>query len=168
MMTPLPAALDAAAPVVGWRVDDVAFASAWDSGIGAERLGGRWNPVGVKAVYCSVDPATAIIEVAVHRRFKVLDTRPHVLTSLEVLDASNVRVVQPGDVPNPAWLHGGIPGAGQQAFGAGLLAQHDFLLIPSAVSRSSWNLLFDPARAAGKYRLRSQERLVIDTRLNPP
>jgi RES domain-containing protein len=74
----------------------------------------------------------------------------------------------PGDIPNPAWLHGGTPSANQQAFGATLLAAHAFVLFPSAVSKLSWNLVFEPGAARGKYRLRSQERLVVDTRLNPP
>jgi RES domain-containing protein len=167
-MTPLPDALGGQGALVGWRVDEAVFASAWDSGIGAERVGGRWSPVGMKAVYCAVDPATCIIEVAVHKKFKVLDTKPHVLTSLEVLDASNLHVVYPNDVPNPAWLHGGSPSGGQQNFGAALLHQYDFVFLPSAVSKMSWNLLFHPARSAGKYKLRSQDRLVLDTRLNPP
>ncbi len=168
MMTPLPAPLAAGAALVAWRVDDAAFAATWDSGIGAQLVGGRWSPMGVKAVYCAIDPATSIVEVAVHKKFKVLDTKAHVLTSLEVLDASNVHVVQPADVPNPAWLHGGIPSAGQQSFGAELLRKFDFVLIPSAVSKMSWNLVFDPAKSARKYKMRSQDHLVIDTRLNPP
>ncbi|HWW84758.1 MAG TPA: hypothetical protein VNZ26_14210 [Vicinamibacterales bacterium] len=60
-------------------------------------------------VYCSADPATAILEVAVH-----------------------------------------------------------FVVIPSAVTQESWNLIFNPMRAAGRYELDTQERYSLDTRLNPP
>jgi RES domain-containing protein len=168
MMTPLPAPLAAGGGLVAWRVDEAGFSDSWDSGLGAQRVGGRWSPVGVRAVYCAIDPATSIIEVAVHKKFKLLDTKAHVLTSLEVQGAADVHVVYPEDVPNPAWLHGGIPSFGQQHFGAELLQQHHFVLLPSAVSKRSWNMVFDPARAARKYKLRSQERLVVDTRLNPP
>lgn len=168
MMTPLPAPLAPSGGLVAWRVDEASFSASWDSGLGAQKVGGRWSPVGVRAVYCAIDPATSIIEVAVHKKFKVLDTKAHVLTSLEVQGAADVHVVYPEDVPNPAWLHGGIPSFGQQHFGAELLQQHDFVLLPSAVSKRSWNMVFDPVRAARKYRLRSQERLVVDKRLNPP
>lgn len=167
-MTPLPAPLHTATSFVGWRIDEITFATTWDSGIGAERVGGRWSPVGLKAVYCSIDPATSIVEVAVHKKFRVLDTKPHILTSVEIIDLTNVHVVYPDDIPNPAWLHGGSPSTGQQHFGADLLGLHDFVLFPSAVSKMSWNLIFSPLRAAGKYKLRSQDRLVVDTRLNPP
>jgi RES domain-containing protein len=168
MMATLPAALDRAPALVAWRIDMQRFAASWHSGIGAERFGGRWNPKGFKAVYCSLDPSTALVEAAVHRGFSVLDTTPHVLTGLEIIDTAGVRVVLPAEIPDAAWLHGGMPSANQQAFGAALLAAHDFVVVPSAVSRQSWNLVFEPDRAQGKYRQRWQESLAVDTRLSPP
>ena len=167
-MTPLPKALDPSAQLVAWRLDSLQFAPGWDSGLGAEKLGGRWNPKGFRAVYCSFDPSTCIIEAAVHRGFQVLDTNPHVLTSLTIKDPSAVRVILANDIPNPAWLHGGIPSGGQQAWGAALLAHHGFVAFPSAASKLSWNIVFEPSRTSGKYAIRSQDRLVLDTRLNPP
>jgi RES domain-containing protein len=158
-MTPLPADL------MAWRLDVATFAPTWDSGEGAYRAGGRWNGPGVRAVYCSVDPATAILEVAVHKGFRTLDTVAHVLTAARIAGAAHV--VQPGDVPNPNWLRPGIPSAGQQAFGNALLAQYAFVLLPSVVSLHSWNLIFDPARAAGAYAPSSQERFALDPRLHP-
>ena len=152
---------------VAWRLDDARHAPAWDSGEGAFRAGGRWNRKGVRAVYCALDPSTALIEVAVHKGFRALDTVAHVLTSLVILDPSQVFVVQPDDVPNPHWLHPCVPGAGQQGFGSALLARHAFVAIPSAVSRHAWNLVFDPARATGGYRLRFQEKFALDPRLHP-
>jgi RES domain-containing protein len=74
----------------------------------------------------------------------------------------------PDDVPNPAWLRPGIPGRAQQTFGRELLEMHTFVLIPSAVSDESWNLIFNPARAAGRYELVAQKRFALDTRLDPP
>jgi len=154
--------------LIAWRLDDARHAKTWDSGEGAFRVGGRWNSKGVRAVYCSLDPATAILEVAVHKGFRVLDTVAHALTSLVVLDPAEVHIVQPGDVPNPNWLRPASPGAGQQAFGDKLLATHKFFVIPSAVSTYSWNLIFDSAKAAGAYGRRSQEPFALDTRLHPP
>ena len=118
-------------------------------------------------VYCAIDPSTAILEVAVHKTFRVLDTVPHVLTALRVKNPSTVKIVQPSDVTNPNWLSPGIPSAGQQTFGNALLENHAFLLIPTAVSSKSWNLMFDPVKAAGVYELVEQERFALDTRLHP-
>jgi RES domain-containing protein len=166
-VTPLPPPLGAG-ELVAWRLDRAVFAATWDRGEGAFRAGGRWNGRGVRAVYTSLDPATAILEVAVHRGFASLDTVAHVLTAATVREPAKIRVVEPDDVPNPNWLRPGIPGAGQQAFGDALLERHPFVLIPSAVSAHSWNLIFIAAVAAGTYALRSQERFALDTRLHPP
>lgn len=166
-MTPLPAALGGT-ELVAWRLDQARFASTWDSGEGAFQVGGRWNSRGARIVYCSIDPATALLEVAVHKGFRALDTAPHVLTSLTILDPGSVHIVHPQRVPNANWLHPGLPSAGQQAFGDALLAQHRFVAIPSAVSSHSWNLLIAVPAADGAYAVRSQEPFALDTRLHPP
>ena len=131
-------------------------------------MGGRWNSQGVRAVYCSIDPSTAVLEVAVHKGFRALDTVPHVLTSVAIADPSGVHVVHPASVPNANWLRPGIPGAGQQAFGDALLGRHRFVVISSTVSTHSWNLIFDARIAAGCYARRSQEAFALNTRLHPP
>jgi RES domain-containing protein len=166
-VTPLPPPLGGL-DLVAWRLDQATFRSSWDSGEGAYRAGGRWNSRGVRAVYCTIDPATAILEVAVHKTFKALDTVSHVLTAIAITEPSSVYVVEPEALPNPNWLRPGVPGAGQQAFGDDLLAKYKFILIPSAVSAHSWNLIFNGANAAGAYRLHLQERFGLDTRLHPP
>jgi RES domain-containing protein len=166
-LTPPPAALGGR-ELVAWRLDQAKFAASWDSGEGAYQVGGRWNSKGVRAVYCSIDPSTAILEVAVHKGFRTLDTVPHVLTSLTIADPTAVHVVDPATIPNANWLHPGIPSAGQQQFGDGLLAAHRFVVIPSAVSTRSWNLIFDRTAATGAYVRGSQEAFALDTRLHPP
>jgi RES domain-containing protein len=166
-MTPLPAALGGN-ELVAWRLDSTIHASTWASGEGAFRYGGRWNSRGVRAVYCSIDPSTAILEVAVHKGFRVLDTVAHVLTAVNILEPSSVHVVDPASLPNPAWFRPGIPDAGQQAHGNQLLSAHKFIAIPSAVSVHSWNLIFVAASAAGAYDVRRQEPFALDTRLHPP
>lgn len=166
-MTPLPAALGGV-ELVAWRIDQQKYASTWDSGEGAYQAGGRWNSRGRRVVYCAIDPATAILEVAVHKGFKVLDSVKHTLTSLLIGDAGLVHIVQRSDVPNPNWLFPGMPTPSQQQFGDALLAAHTFLVLPSAVSRDSWNLIFDAHVALGKYSLLEQQAFALDPRLHPP
>ncbi|NUU38293.1 RES family NAD+ phosphorylase [Pseudomonas sp. C2B4] len=148
-----------------WRLDREVFKNTWDSGIGAQQSGGRWNPPGRRVIYASAAPSTAILEVAAHAGFDALDVVPHVLTRFEVLDSSLIKVVQPEDVPNPNWLIPSLPSPNQQQFADGLLAEHAFVLIPSAVTRHSWNLLVNCDLAADKFKLVSQERFGLDTRL---
>lgn len=156
-------------PARFWRLDDRRFERTWDSGEGARLKGGRWNPVGMPVVYCALDPGTAILEVAVHKGFPTLNAVPHVLSSAVLrVPWQRVRVVQPDVVPNRLWLYPSAFSSAQQDFGRTLLAAHDFVAIPSAVSRRSWNLLFDASKAAGKYELNMQEALDLDPRLDPP
>lgn len=164
-MTPLPPPLGPG-DLVLWRLDQAKFAPSWDSGEGSYLVGGRWSSRGTRAVYASLDPAAAILEVAVHKTFQALDVTPHVLTSAKIDEASKVYVVAPGDVPDPNWLHPGVPDAGQQAFGDALLRAHEFVLIPSVVSTHSWNLIFDPSFAKGLYDGVAQEPFVLDPRLH--
>jgi RES domain-containing protein len=166
-MTPLPGALGGS-ELLAWRLDKADHAASWDSGEGAYRFGGRWNSRGVRAVYCAIDPAAAILEVAAHTGFPTLDTVPHVLTALEILVPADVHIVDPTAVPNSNWLVPGWPSAGQRTFGDALLAAHRFVLLPSVSSRHSWNLMFVAAAATGGYSLRSQEAFSLDPRLHPP
>ena len=166
-MTPLPAVLGGDQFVV-WRLDESKHGAAWDSGEGARLFGGRWNSRGRRAVYCCVDPATAILELAVHKGFAALDIVPHVLTAAHVTEPATARVVLPRDVPNADWLRPGDPSADQQAFGDALLADHPFVLVPSVVSTNSWNAIFDPDAARGLYVRRIQEPFALDPRLHLP
>lgn len=161
----LPAGLGGA-ELTAWRLDQAKFANTWDSGEGAFRVGGRWNSKGTRAVYCALDPATAILEVAVHKGFRALDIVPHVLTAIEIRDRSTIHIVQPEDLPDRTWLRPGIPRAEQQAFGDRLLDQHQFVALPSVVSPHSWNLVFAARQAGQTYALRQQETFVLDPRLH--
>lgn len=166
-MMPLPGPLGLG-KVIGWRLDHKRFADTWDSGEGAFLFGGRWNSKGHRVVYAALDPSTAILEVAVHKGFRALDTVPHVLTAFEILDPADVKTVLPSDVANAHWLRPAIPSAGQQQFGDALTGDHLFVAIPSAVSSMAWNVIFNPQKAAGRYRLLHQQDFALDPRLHPP
>ncbi len=164
-MIALPPALGGPARLTAWRIDAEQFRDRWDRGEGGRLYGGRWNSPGIAAVYLSLDPSTAILEVAVHKGIATLARMPHVMTAVAIDDPSTVHVVQPEEVPEPAWLRPGWPTAAQQAHGDQRLAAHPFVLWPSTVSRHSWNLVWHLATAEGRYRVVLQEALVLDPRL---
>jgi len=163
-VTPLPIV---GAKFVAWRIDRSEHAPTWDSGIGSHLFGGRWSPIGFHAVYASVDPSTAVLELAVHVQFEGLDSSPYSLTSFEIPQTDDIHIVEPDAVPNLNWLVPGAVSAGQQKFGADLMAKHPFVAVPSVVSSNSWNIVFSPTPAGGRYRRLAQERLRIDGRLVP-
>lgn len=164
-MTPLPAPLGPAV-VTAHRLDRLKHAKSWDSGEGAFQVGGRWNPVFTRAVYCSLDASTAILEVAVHKGFAVLDTDPHVLTSFSLSPHASVKVFGPQQIPNPNWLDPNCTDPDRRSWGDARLDEHPVIVLPSAVSRRSWNLVFRPPLAPGWIVDAVQERFVLDPRLN--
>lgn len=164
-MIPLPAALGGTGALVGWTLQDARYAATWNSGIGAATVGGRWNSIGKHVLYAALDPATAILEVAVHKGFKVLNTVPHNLHSFTITDLGQVRVVQPDEVPNPHWLHPIPPNKDQQEFGDQLIDVHPFVMLPSAVSGHSWNLLVNVTKALPLMTNIQSERFALDPRL---
>lgn len=52
--------------MVIYRVANVKYKDTTLSGIGAEKIGGRWNEIGTRAVYCSENIALALLEYYVH------------------------------------------------------------------------------------------------------
>lgn len=164
-MIPLPASLGGTGALAGWTLQDERYAAAWSSGIGAATHGGRWNSIGKHVIYAALDPATAILEVAVHKGFKVLNTVAHSLISFTITDPAQVHVVEPADVPNPHWLHPIPPNKDQQEFGDQLIDGHPFVLLPSTVSRHSWNLLVNVTTALPLTVGVQFERFALDPRL---
>lgn len=52
--------------MIVYRVANVRYKDAALSGIGAEKVGGRWNEKGTRAVYCSENISLALLEYYVH------------------------------------------------------------------------------------------------------
>jgi RES domain-containing protein len=165
-LTPLPAALGGK-EFIAWRLEKTEYFPSWEKAEGAFMVGGRWSSSGRRVIYASLDPATTILEVAVHKGFDVLDTVSHALLAISIKDPKKVRVVWPDEVSDQTWLFPGTVSANQQAYGDALLDAYPFVAIPSVVSRRSWNLLIDANTAAGSYELARTEAFSLDTRLTP-
>ena len=118
-------------------------------------------------MYTALDPATAILEVGVHKGLAALDVVPHTLVLIRISDPTKVHVADVSAV-NQNWLRPGAVSAGQQAFGDELISRHPLILLPSVVSTHSWNLLIDVGTAATLFKLAAHEAFALDPRLNPP
>lgn len=165
-MTPLPGALGGRR-LVAWRLETSIHFPTWQTAEGAFRVGGRWSSAGQRILYTALDPATAILEVGVHKGLAALDVVPHTLVSIDILEPAKIHVADVSAV-NQNWLRPGAVSAGQQAFGDALISRHPLVLLPSVVSTHSWNLLIGVDTAARLFRLAAQEPFALDPRLNPP
>lgn len=52
--------------MIVYRIANLKYKDITLSGIGAEKVGGRWNQVGTRAVYCSENISLALLEYYVH------------------------------------------------------------------------------------------------------
>lgn len=52
--------------MIVYRIVNIKYKDSTLSGIGAEKVGGRWNEVGTRAVYCSENISLALLEYYVH------------------------------------------------------------------------------------------------------
>lgn len=52
--------------MIVFRVANLKYKEFTLSGIGAEKVGGRWNKIGTRAVYCSENISLALLEYYVH------------------------------------------------------------------------------------------------------
>lgn len=52
--------------MIVYRIANTKYKEATLTGIGAEKVGGRWNEVGTRAVYCSENISLALLEYYVH------------------------------------------------------------------------------------------------------
>lgn len=52
--------------MIVYRISNLKYKDLTLSGIGAEKVGGRWNEVGTRAVYCSENISLALLEYYVH------------------------------------------------------------------------------------------------------
>ena len=73
--------------------------------------------------------------------------RAYLFSPARICDPSLLHVVWSDELPNPHWLTSTSPGRHQQKYGKELLRGHVCVLIPSAVSRHSWSVIFDAAQA---------------------
>ena len=156
-----------ASALVTWRLETSKHFASWQTAEGAFLFGGRWSSPNKRVLYTSLDPSTAILEVAVHKGLRTLDAVAHTLIQIEILSPKRPFKVDPGTVPNPNWLRPGTVSKDQQLFGDALLKAHAMVLIPSVVSTHSWNLLIDVDAAKGQFKLKSQEAFALDPRLSP-
>ncbi len=115
-----------------WRIAKSAHAASVEdmvSGEGAARYGGRWNPKGMLAVYCSENSSLAALEVLVNL------ARPSTFPSYRVVDL---------DVPDASIVVAPTRMGDTRQAGAELLRAHLAIMAPSAVNPLERNVVINP------------------------
>ena len=116
-----------------WRIARSTYAGSVEamlSGEGAARYGGRWNPKGMPAVYCSENSSLAALEILVNL------ARPSTFPSYRILDLY---------VPDASIVTATAPVADTRRAGTDLLRTHLAIMAPSAVNPLERNVVLNPA-----------------------
>ncbi len=134
------------------------------SGEGSYRRGGRWNPPGIRVIYCAESRSLALVEVLANlRRPGFMQSQPWVVIQAAV---PSELIERPPQVPEN-WRETPYTTA-TQSFGAEWVqAQRSVALrVPSAVVPGEFNYLLNPAHPkSGKVKIGKPEPFSFDQRL---
>lgn len=124
-----------------WRITRDRYVSL--DGVGAKKLGGKWNSPGLPVVYLSCDAALTVLEVMVH-----FDLPPELLPDDYVLMAVQLRGFR--GMAQGDWLEFAprtlLSASDSRAFGDRWLSEirTPCLVVPSVIVPESKNLLLNP------------------------
>lgn len=147
-----------------YRIANLRFKEFTLSGIGAEKVGGRWNEVGTRAVYCSENIALALLEYYVHSENIATLPKEILVAKIEIPDKF---VIQELDELPERWNQ--YPYSSKTTTVFTQLAQsRDFfaLKVPSTIVGMENNYILNPLyKDFGKVEVVEFMTLPIDERL---
>ena len=128
--------------MVLWRVSNCRTLD----GVGGLYVSGRWHTKGHPIVYCTLNPATALLEILVHMEIDSED-RPERFQVLRIEgpDALSIEETEPDALPSN-WVEDIVS---TQSMGDLWLYERRSLLlkVPSVLVPETWNVLVNPQHA---------------------
>ena len=150
--------------MVVYRIANLKYKDTTLSGIGAEKVGGRWNEVGTRAVYCSENISLALLEYYVHSENIALLPKEILVAKIEFPDELNVEELS--DLPEK-WNQYPYSSTTTAIF-TNLSKNRDFfaLRVPSTIVGLENNIILNPLyKDFGKVEITEFISLPIDERL---
>jgi len=77
-----------------YRVANKRYKDATLSGTGAEKVGGRWNQMGTRAVYCSENASLALLEYYVHSDNKATLPKSILIAKIHIPDKFKIEQIK--------------------------------------------------------------------------
>lgn len=149
--------------MIAWRITKLKYPDPLD-GSGARKFGGRWNPIGLAAVYLSSTESLARLESLTD----VVTTRvaERLLHRIELPDASIHALADLGLAAPEGWNAIPAPVTSAELGGSWLRSRRALALrVPSVQSLSEWNLLVNCAHPEfGRVRVLESLRISFDPR----
>lgn len=135
------------------------------SGEGAERYGGRWNSVGIPALYCCENRSLALLEILANAYANVV-LNSYMILTIEIPDTGKILLPKASMLPSD-WQAIPLKNSSQY-FGDGILSKGEFIgfKVPSTIMPFEYNFVFNPAHIDyKKIKIREKTPFVIDARL---
>ena len=150
--------------MIVYRVANVKYKDATLTGIGAEKVGGRWNQVGTRAVYCSENVSLALLEYYIHSENKAFLPKKILVAKIEFPDEFLVDTLH--NLPE-RWNQYPYSSKTTEIF-SNLAKSTDFfaLKVPSTIVPLEHNVILNPLfKEFGKVKIVEFLDLPIDNRL---
>lgn len=150
--------------MVVYRIDRIKRKNDLLSGLGAEKVGGRWNKIGTRAVYTSQNVSLAYLEIVMHLDISEDLPDDRVLVHIEIPE--NIEIIEEKKMPRD-WNSFPYNNKTQQVF-TKFCKEHKgaVLKVPSAIVTSEYNYIINPLHSdASKIKVVKTERFSLDNRL---
>lgn len=150
--------------MVVFRIANAKYKETTLSGIGAEKVGGRWNEPGTRAVYCSENASLALLEYYVHSQN--IANLPGEILVARIGIPDSFPIVELKDLPD-GWNQYPYSTSTTSVF-TELSRDRDFfaLRVPSAIVGIEYNVILNPLfRDFGKVEIIDFLELPLDERL---
>jgi RES domain-containing protein len=147
--------------VILWRISNYETLD----GVGGLYVSGRWHTKGHPVVYCTLNPATPLLETLVHMEIDSEDRPQHFqVLRIEGPDTLSIEKIEEGAL-DPNWA---ADMTSTQFVGDRWLSERRSLLlqVPSVLVPETWNVLVNPQHAeANLLKITMSHEHAFDTRL---
>jgi RES domain-containing protein len=128
--------------MIVYRVAVEKFKDSILSGIGAEKVGGRWNEVGTRAVYCSENASLALLEYYVHS--VNTNNLPSQILVAKIEFPDGLKIIEPKELPKN-WMHYPYASETSSVFSKEVVQRGEFALrVPSSIVGLESNIILNP------------------------
>lgn len=150
--------------MIVYRIANHKYKDSTLSGVGAEKVGGRWNEVGTRAVYCSENISLALLEYYVHSENIAYLPKEILVAKIEFPD--NFVIEELKEIPE-RWNQYPYSSKTTEIF-TKLSKDRNFfaLRVPSTIVGLEYNIILNPLyKDFGKVEVTEFINLPIDERL---
>lgn len=130
--------------VTAYRIQKEKYNKETLLGRGAEKSGGRWNPIGVALVYTSITTSLAVLELQPHIDKTQIHSLPKLNFAVLEIPEECIHEFEIGELPI-GWDSIPSTSVAEQFLAPYLASKHSLVYkVPSAVNHYETNLLIDP------------------------